>query len=357
MKKKMIMTLLMVSLTAGTLTLSGCGDAQKSDEEATESTTETAGEEAGKEADEKTEGADGSASDKTGDTGVNPESIPEEVDGVPVVLEAPTFENIDEFITCDDTTMDLVRMEGLDVSGYSENIGQLVGWQMNFGPEDTVDYGMTVTLDYKGSVDGEYFDGGSADDAQLVIGSHQFIGDFEDQLVGAKVGDDVDVYATFPENYGKEELNGKEAHFECHIKAMSQDPWSALVNRCTLKKIPADYFATLKANLMAQYESMAAQYGVETSALLEMAGKTEESINKETVTEVKKALAGLAMMKAAGITEDAPAYTALVDEIMAASGFETVDDAYAAGISDTQMAITNHYYGGRYGLLKMNGCL
>lgn len=79
----------------------------------------------------------------------------------------------------------------------------------------TVENGDTVNIDYVGSVDGVEFEGGSTDGmgTDLVIGSGSYIDDFEDQLIGAHPGDTVDVYATFPENYGIEELNGQEALF------------------------------------------------------------------------------------------------------------------------------------------------
>ena len=77
--------------------------------------------------------------------------------------------------------------------------------------------GDTVTIDYKGTVDGKAFEGGSADDYSLSLGSNTFIPGFEDQLVGHKAGDEVDVVVTFPEDYGAKDLAGKEAHFATKI--------------------------------------------------------------------------------------------------------------------------------------------
>ncbi|WEV71558.1 trigger factor [Lactobacillus sp. ESL0785] len=77
--------------------------------------------------------------------------------------------------------------------------------------------GDTVTIDYKGTIDDKAFDGGSADDYSLELGSNTFIPGFEDQLIGHKAGDDVDVVVTFPENYGAKDLAGKEAHFATKI--------------------------------------------------------------------------------------------------------------------------------------------
>ena len=74
-----------------------------------------------------------------------------------------------------------------------------------------------VTIDFEGSVDGVPFDGGQATEYPLTLGSNTFIPGFEEQLVGAKVGDDVDVKVTFPEEYQAKELAGKEAVFKCTV--------------------------------------------------------------------------------------------------------------------------------------------
>lgn len=77
--------------------------------------------------------------------------------------------------------------------------------------------GDTVVIDYEGSVDGELFDGGSATDHPLVLGSGSFIPGFEEQLVGAVADSDVDVNVTFPEEYHAEELAGKAALFKVKV--------------------------------------------------------------------------------------------------------------------------------------------
>ena len=78
--------------------------------------------------------------------------------------------------------------------------------------------GDTVIIDFDGYVDGEQFEGGKAEDYTLVLGSHSFIDNFEDQLVGKNIGDDVEVNVTFPEQYQAEELQGKPALFKVKIK-------------------------------------------------------------------------------------------------------------------------------------------
>ena len=82
----------------------------------------------------------------------------------------------------------------------------------------SVQNGDIATIDFKGFMDGEAFEGGEGKDFDLEIGSHSFIDTFENQLVGKNVGDDVEVNVTFPENYGQASLAGKPAKFEVEIK-------------------------------------------------------------------------------------------------------------------------------------------
>ena len=79
-----------------------------------------------------------------------------------------------------------------------------------------VEDGDTVTIDYSGSVDGVAFEGGTAENQKLVIGSNTFIPGFEPQLIGMNVGEEKDINVKFPEEYHAEELKGKDSVF--HIK-------------------------------------------------------------------------------------------------------------------------------------------
>ena len=84
--------------------------------------------------------------------------------------------------------------------------------------EGAIENGNIAVIDFKGFIDGVAFEGGEGHDYSLEIGSGSFIDNFEEQLVGAKAGDKVEVNVTFPENYGKEDLNGKPAKFEVEVK-------------------------------------------------------------------------------------------------------------------------------------------
>ena len=83
--------------------------------------------------------------------------------------------------------------------------------------ERAAENGDTVVIDYAGTIDGVAFDGGSAKGHSLVLGSGSFIPGFEDQLIGAAAGSDVEVHVTFPEEYHAKELAGKEAVFACTV--------------------------------------------------------------------------------------------------------------------------------------------
>lgn len=89
--------------------------------------------------------------------------------------------------------------------------------------EREVKDGDTVTLDYKGFVGDDQFEGGTAENQQLKIGSGTFIPGFEDQLKGAKAGEEVDVNVTFPEDYGEPSLAGKDAVFHCTVHEVREE--------------------------------------------------------------------------------------------------------------------------------------
>ena len=84
--------------------------------------------------------------------------------------------------------------------------------------DKAVEDGDQTTIDFEGFVDGVAFEGGKGEDYPLTIGSHSFIDNFEEQLIGKKVGEEVEVNVTFPEDYQAEELAGKPAMFKVTVK-------------------------------------------------------------------------------------------------------------------------------------------
>jgi trigger factor len=114
--------------------------------------------------------------------------------------------------------------------------------------------GDQVVIDFKGSVDGEYFDGGAGEDYPLVLGSNSFIPGFEDQLIGTKAGDEVKVNVSFPEAYGAAHLAGKAAVFECTVKEV-REPKEAEIDDELAKKFGAEDLAALKGQIAERLES------------------------------------------------------------------------------------------------------
>ncbi len=114
--------------------------------------------------------------------------------------------------------------------------------------------GDQVVIDFVGKVDGEEFEGGSAEDYPLVLGSNSFIPGFEEQLVGAKAEEEKDVNVTFPAEYGAEHLAGKDAVFTCTIKEV-KEPVAAEVNDELAKKFGADDLDALKGQISERLEA------------------------------------------------------------------------------------------------------
>jgi len=117
--------------------------------------------------------------------------------------------------------------------------------------------GDRVTIDYLGKVDGEAFDGGKDEDAELVLGSNRFIPGFEEQLVGVKAGDEKTITVTFPADYPAANLAGKEATFDITVKdvASAQD---IEINDELATKLGLESAEKLKEIVRGQIES---QYG------------------------------------------------------------------------------------------------
>ncbi len=114
--------------------------------------------------------------------------------------------------------------------------------------------GDQVVIDFLGKVDGEAFDGGAAEDYPLTLGSGSFIPGFEEQLVGVKAGDELDVTVTFPAEYGAENLAGKDAVFTCTVKEV-KEPVAAEINDELATKFGAEDLAGLKGQISERLEA------------------------------------------------------------------------------------------------------
>lgn len=148
--------------------------------------------------------------------------------------------------------------------------------------------GDQVVIDFKGFVDGEAFEGGEAEDYPLVLGSNSFIPGFEAQLVGAKTDDEVKVEVKFPEEYGAAHLAGKDAIFECKVKAVKA-PKAAEIDDELAKKFGAEDLEALKKQisdrLEAEYAGAARQ--VMKRALLDQLDATVSFDLPESLVEAE----------------------------------------------------------------------
>lgn len=120
--------------------------------------------------------------------------------------------------------------------------------------EGSIEKGNIAVIDFKGFVENKAFEGGEGKDYELEIGSGTFIDNFEDQLVGSNKGDEKDIVVTFPKEYGKEELNGKEATFKVTVKDIKIKELPALDDEFAKEVSEFDTLSELKADVKKKME-------------------------------------------------------------------------------------------------------
>ena len=159
-----------------------------------------------------------------------------------------------------DVDLSVIELERLvtkaDDESITEALDSLASSTQDFAAREegaASEDGDQVVIDFLGKVDGEAFDGGSADDYPLVLGSNSFIPGFEEQLVGVKAGEVKDVTVSFPDDYGAEHLAGKEAVFTCTVKEVKA-PAPVEIDDELAKKFGADDLEALKARIAEQLE-------------------------------------------------------------------------------------------------------
>ncbi|EZL36595.1 trigger factor [Streptococcus pyogenes] len=158
--------------------------------------------------------------------------------------------------------------------------------------------GDTVVIDFVGSVDGVEFDGGKGDNFSLGLGSGQFIPGFEDQLVGAKAGDEVEVNVTFPESYQAEDLAGKAAKFMTTIHEVKTKEVPELDDELakdidedvdTLEDLKVKYRKELEAAQETAYDDAVEGAAIESAvANAEIVDLPEEMIHEEVNRSVNE---------------------------------------------------------------------
>lgn len=150
--------------------------------------------------------------------------------------------------------------------------------------------GDTVVIDYKGSVDGEEFDGGSAENYSLELGSGSFIPGFEDQLIGHNADEDVDVNVTFPEDYHAKNLAGKDALFKVKIHEIKE------------KQLPE------------LDDDFAKDVDEDVDTLAELKEKTKKQLQEEKDNQAKTAIEDAAINKAVANAEIQDIPQAMLDD-------------------------------------------
>lgn len=172
-----------------------------------------------------------------------------------------SLEVMPEFTPVDPKTLKLTRPtyeateEDLD-EALKELASQAKSYEDKKGKTVKAADGDQLTIDFLGKIDGEAFDGGAATDADLVIGSGRFIPGFEEQLKGAKVGEEKTIEVTFPEEYQAKHLAGKAATFDVTVKAIKAEVESKIDDEFA-KRIGLESLDQLKellrSNLNQQY--------------------------------------------------------------------------------------------------------
>jgi trigger factor len=210
------------------------------------------------------ESIDGAMSKHFEDSGDRPAMQPEvkmtnedwkEGDDVNVDM---SYEKLPEIPEVDLSTITLEKLVvKSDDAAVEEALGNLAETAQDFADRkkgSKAKDGDQVVMDFVGKVDGEAFEGGSAEDYPLVLGSNSFIPGFEDQLVGVKEGEEKAVTVSFPDDYQAENLAGKEAVFDCTIKAV-KEPKAAEINDELAKKFGAEDLAALKGQIAERLEA------------------------------------------------------------------------------------------------------
>lgn len=207
-------------------------------------------------------------------------------EGDDVVVEV-SYERLPDIPEVDFSDVKLERLVvKADDASITEALENLAKTAKSFEDKDgAAEDGDQVVMDFVGKVDGEAFEGGTAADYPLVLGSNSFIPGFEAGLVGVKAGDVKDVDVSFPEEYGAENLAGKAAVFTCTIKAVKAAKDAAIDDELA-KKFGSEDLAQLKAQvaerLEAEYQG-AARAVAKRSLLDALDGKVEFDLPESLV--------------------------------------------------------------------------
>ena len=167
-----------------------------------------------------------------------------------------------EVATKPDVTLDKyegITVTKIDTSVTDEEVEKDIEAQLKRNArtvtkDGAAEIGDKVVIDFDGSVDGEHFDGGKAENYTLELGSHSFIDNFEDQIVGHKAGDEFDVNVTFPENYQEKSLAGKAAVFAVKLHEVKTEELPTLDDEYVSDTTDFETVDEYKADVRKQLE-------------------------------------------------------------------------------------------------------
>ena len=223
--------------------------------------------------------------------------------------------------------------------------------------------GDTVNIDFDGYLDGERFEGGKAEDYDLVLGSKTFIEGFEDQVAGHKVGDKFDVNVTFPEDYQAKEFQGKDAKFEVEINSITEkelpeidDEFAMDISEFeTLDELKADLKEKLKEDKENYRTNMMQNQAIDALVRASEVSAPQSMVNSEIDIEMQNldqrlqqmgiSLAQYIEMTQMDINEIRNQYkeqaearvkaNLVIDEVALKEGFEASDEEIEAEINES----------------------
>lgn len=296
--------------------------------------------------------------------------------------------DVADYVTLGDYKNMEIELNASDYEVTEEDLIDEVNYQIEYAgtyyvdtDKTVVEDGDVVDIDYVGTKDGEAFDGGTASGQKLEIGSGSFIDGFEDGLIGANVGDTVELNLTFPENYGVSSLAGEDVVFtvtinkivtegemdydrltdeyvkeyqgmddvDSFIEAVRSDMEDAaettkttdiqkaildkLLEICDISGYPDGLVDERISQRTSYYENYASMYGVDLETFLnnymgvEMSD-FEQQLEDNMPDAVAQEMILLAIANAEGFADDEEAYQSFVDETISEGGYESEDAFY-----------------------------
>ena len=278
------------------------------------------------------------------------------------VLKLGTYKDVVVDLTASDDDLQYAIDEFCNENGIKKGV--------------TLKKGDTINIDYTGSIDGEEFEGGSSEDEVLTLGDYEYLEEFEDGLIGKEVGTTVTVPVKFPEDYGDEELGGKQAQFKITINSVTapftnetvktatkgkykttkeyeeklkkdiikenedaklDTAWEQIKDATELSTVPEAVQTLAEEDTMLMYEQFAELQGASVAELLEQFGMTEDDIPELATDLAKERMIAKTIASIEGITMDDSYYKAkLLEAVGDDEAEETTIEELEKAYKETQ---------------------